>query len=136
MARKRHFTPREVNHLIPRLEKVFVQIQDCRKRAEVLAGQRLTSPATAADVAEFQVVQAQTHFLMSIVEDNVNYIASLGGIVKDLSTGLVDFPGYVNGEPVWICWRRGETEVLFWHGLDEGYSARQYIETGQRNTFH
>ncbi len=59
------------------------------------------------------------------VRQALQEIAALGGVTKDLELGLVDFPGLVAGETVNLCWKFGETEVGFWHGLDEGYAQRK-----------
>jgi hypothetical protein len=31
----------------------------------------------------------------------------------------------VSGRQVWLCWRRGEGAVEWWHELDTGFSSRQ-----------
>ena len=52
-------------------------------------------------------------------------IHEAGGLVKDLDAGLVDFPARREGVEVLLCWRLGEDEVGFWHGLEEGFSGRK-----------
>jgi hypothetical protein len=37
----------------------------------------------------------------------------------------VDFPASYAGEEVLLCWKVGEEEVAFWHGLDEGFAGRK-----------
>jgi len=37
----------------------------------------------------------------------------------------VDFPAQRDGEEVLLCWRLGEEEIGFWHGLEEGFSGRR-----------
>ena len=44
--------------------------------------------------------------------------------LRDIATGLIDFPGKISGEQVWLCWRLGEAEVGYWHPTDEGFSGR------------
>jgi hypothetical protein len=46
-------------------------------------------------------------------------------LVKDLDTGLVDFPALHKGEEVLLCWQFGEDEVTHWHGVDEGFAGRK-----------
>ena len=41
------------------------------------------------------------------------------------SRGLVDFPALVSGRQVWLCWRRGEAQIGWWHDLDTGFSSRR-----------
>ena len=45
--------------------------------------------------------------------------------LRDIPTGLLDFPALVSGRQVWLCWRLGEDDVAFWHGQDEGFAGRR-----------
>jgi len=47
--------------------------------------------------------------------------------LRDIETGLVDFPALVNGRPVWLCWRLGEPEVAWWHEISTGVAGRRPI---------
>jgi hypothetical protein len=55
----------------------------------------------------------------------VEEIEALGAEVKDLELGLVDFPAEREGETVLLCWRVGEEEIGYWHGLEEGFAGRR-----------
>src|SRR5262245_2816776 len=57
----------------------------------------------------------------------VEAIQELGAIVKDLDSGLVDFPARRQGEDVLLCWRVGEDEIRYWHGLDDGFAGRKEL---------
>jgi hypothetical protein len=48
--------------------------------------------------------------------------------LRDIQTGLIDFPALVSGRPIWLCWRLGEPEVANWHGQDEGFSNRRPLD--------
>jgi hypothetical protein len=48
--------------------------------------------------------------------------------LRDIQTGLVDFPALVSGRPVWLCWRLSEERVEWWHEVTEGFDGRQRIE--------
>ena len=54
-------------------------------------------------------------------------LLATGGVPKDLELGLVDFLGLVRGHEVNLCWRYGEKQIRFWHGLDEGFGGRKAI---------
>ena len=58
----------------------------------------------------------------------VREIAATGAIVKDINTGLVDFPALHEGREVYLCWKYGEEQIDFWHEVDGGFSGRQPIE--------
>jgi hypothetical protein len=55
-------------------------------------------------------------------------LQEVGGALKDLDLGLVDFYGLRGGEVVFLCWKLGEERVRFWHTLDSGYAARQPLD--------
>jgi hypothetical protein len=48
--------------------------------------------------------------------------------VKDVETGLIDFPTEIDGEPALLCWRVGEERIEFWHTLDGGFAGRRPIQ--------
>jgi hypothetical protein len=68
--------------------------------------------------------QSSGERLKSAVEE----IQEIGCVVKDLNTGLIDFPTLFRGEEVYLCWRMGETDIQFWHGVHEGFAGRRAID--------
>ena len=60
----------------------------------------------------------------------LEYLAELeamGCLYKDWSfeMGLVDFPAIIDDEQVLLCWRSDESELAFYHRIDEGYAGRK-----------
>jgi hypothetical protein len=55
-------------------------------------------------------------------------LQSLGCVVKDLDTGLIDFPTLFRGVEVYLCWKLGEDTIGFWHGVEEGFRGRRPID--------
>ena len=55
-------------------------------------------------------------------------LLEIGCVLKDWRVGLVDFPAVREGQRIWLCWRLGEESVSHWHGLHEGFAARQRID--------
>ena len=45
--------------------------------------------------------------------------------VRDVDSGLIDFPGERDGRKVWLCWRMGEPEVGYWHEINTGFIDRR-----------
>ncbi len=70
--------------------------------------------------------------LTNEVQEGLGRIAGMGGVTKDLTLGLVDFRHLRDGREVNLCWKYGEREIRFWHGLDEGYTSRKPLDRGQR----
>jgi len=61
------------------------------------------------------------------ISDCAERINQAGAQVKSLEEGLLDFPAKRGEEDVLLCWKLGEDEILFWHGIDEGFSARKRL---------
>jgi hypothetical protein len=61
------------------------------------------------------------------MQAGVARIDELGVTLREIETGLIDFPALVSGRQVWLCWRLGEGDIEAWHELSEGFGARQAL---------
>jgi hypothetical protein len=128
---ERHFTPAEANE----------RLADVRPVAEELVARRRAMAAAAADQArlvtriagnggdfdpqEPRLLEERFENESAAVASCVERLEGLGVLVKDLDSGLVDFPSLRHGEEVFLCWQVGEDEVAYWHGVDEGFAGRK-----------
>jgi len=55
-------------------------------------------------------------------------VQEIGCQIKDLDTGLVDFPTLYRDEEVYLCWRLGETGIAYWHHVADGFAGRRRID--------
>jgi hypothetical protein len=134
-----HFTVGEVEALIPALERIFVQVLQLRAGLRAL-GQKLdragVKPSSDRQVdadleaGPMPVRQAKAVFrgLDEALSDEIERIRALGGEVKDIDLGLVDFPGERNGEEILLCWKLGEKSIGYWHAVDGGFASRKPID--------
>jgi hypothetical protein len=58
----------------------------------------------------------------------IEQVQEFGCVIKDLDTGLIDFPTLLRGVEVCLCWKLGETAIGFWHGTEEGFRGRKAID--------
>ncbi len=58
----------------------------------------------------------------------LHQLQDMGIQVKDLSTGLIDFPALRDGRAVYLCWKYGEGSIQFWHEIESGFAGRQPID--------
>lgn len=66
---------------------------------------------------------------METLVEIVKSLDDRGIVVKGLDEGLIDFPHIRgNGEEVYLCWKIGEDDILFWHRIPEGYAGRKRID--------
>jgi hypothetical protein len=128
---QRYFTPEEANEALlevrPLMEELvghrraLVELQE--RQSAVTA--RIASNGGNVEPHELEEVQAQLDEEVAGIARCVARIHEVGALVKDLDDGLVDFPATRDGRDVLLCWRLGEDEIGFWHGLDEGFSGRK-----------
>jgi len=58
----------------------------------------------------------------------IHNIQDTGVIIKDINTGLLDFPAIRDGREVYLCWKNGEGDIAYWHEIEDGFAGRQSIE--------
>ena len=136
MART-HFTVGEVEELIPRLEQIFTDVLQLRAGLRQVeekldrAGVKMSrDDLLESDSGPPEVRQAKAVFrgFYEALSDEIDNVRALGGEVKDLDSGLVDFPGRRGSEEILLCWKLGEKRIGFWHPVDAGFSGRRPID--------
>ncbi len=76
---------------------------------------------------ELQDRQAQIRQLVKRMQQTVARIDSWGITLRDIDTGLIDFPALVTGRPIWLCWRLGEGDIAWWHEVKDGFGGRRAL---------
>lgn len=141
----RYFTLDEVNALVPQLAarmNLVLQLHGHLRatcRALVLEGVRVTPEGLARGErveaegrARLRVAHARG--IHDAVREAMAEIEAMGGQIKDVELGLVDFPTWLDGErEVVLCWRIGEPRVEWFHDADAGFSGRTPV-AGRRFT--
>jgi hypothetical protein len=59
------------------------------------------------------------------LKTEVEYLSDRGILLRDPDTGLIDFPAERDGEQVFLCWRLGEGDVEYYHGVRSGFGGRK-----------
>jgi hypothetical protein len=126
------FSPERANALICKLEPL---IEELLTRRRELAIKLLESdpalhhakPASQPRLAGVRSPFPAPRFaeLKTEIGRLIYRIESYGCVVKDIDLGLIDFPSMRADEPVYLCWKLGEEEVGYWHGMDEGFTTRR-----------
>ena len=68
-------------------------------------------------------IQAEADAIAACAE----LVNAAGAQIKSLDEGLLDFPSLREGERVLLCWKLGEDEIAYWHGVDEGFAGRKPV---------
>ena len=130
---ERNFSPEEANELLPivrplveRMVEAKLALDGAQAEADDVST-RISGNGGGLPPARLAEVDAAVSRRATELARALEEIQALGVVVKDLDTGLVDFPSVRDGRDVLLCWRLGEDEVAFWHGYDDGFAGRQPI---------
>ncbi len=84
-----------------------------------------TAHDAAADEEGRRRLRLRIQGLVDQMQATVARIDAWGIVLRDIESGLIDFPALVNGRQVWLCWRLGEGPVEWWHELEAGIGGRR-----------
>ena len=127
----RTFTPEEANAALAELRPVVERMVQHRRNlgaAQKLQTELVTRiagnggdmmPSDLREAAE--TIQREAAAITECAER----INNAGAEIKSLEEGLLDFPAKRGEEDVLLCWKLGEDEIRYWHGLDEGFAGRK-----------
>lgn len=123
----RTYTLAEARALLPRVKELMGRVQEARRA--ILQLRPAAWPAlrkAAANGGSHEAGELALQFIK--LEHGVKGILALGIEIKDVDSGLLDFRGTRAGQEVYLCWRHGEDDILFWHDLDAGFAGRRPID--------
>ena len=129
------FTFDEAQSLLPVLESLLKRAIESKRAAEsveaelaALAQRIYVAGGMRVDVGQVAKQRADVDSHTQRMRETVAEIDSIGVQVKDLETGLLDFPFRLDDEIVLLCWRMGESAIEHWHTMDAGFQGRQPVD--------
>jgi hypothetical protein len=131
---KRLFTPAEANSALAEVRPAAERLVGLRTRMHELIGEQSRHVTAIGGngggyaASDLNTAQAELEQLAQETGGVVAELEALGVVVKDLDTGLLDFPALRDGEEVELCWQPGEASVEHWHELGAGYAGRKPID--------
>jgi hypothetical protein len=132
----RYFSHEQATRLLPEVERLLRLAIHARKvyeeahEAITLLQERVqTMGGMIVDVSKARLLQESREEGAKHLREAIESITELGVQVRDLDTGLVDFPTTYRGDEVLLCWRLGEPRIGHWHGLEEGVRGRKPIDS-------
>jgi len=127
----RDFTLEEANAAVEELRPVVTRMVEhgraltAAQRTQLQLVTRIAGnggdmqPSDLGELAE--TIQREADAVAACAQE----ITAAGAQIKSLEDGLLDFPSERDGEEVLLCWKLGEDEIRYWHGVDEGFAGRK-----------
>jgi hypothetical protein len=128
---ERTFTLEEANAAVVELRPVVERmVEHGRNLVAAQRGQMELVTRIAGNGGDMQ--PSDLHELAETIQREADAIAACaeeinaaGAQIKSLEEGLLDFPSRRDDEDVLLCWKLGEDEIAYWHGVDEGFAGRK-----------
>jgi hypothetical protein len=131
----RTFTLAEAHTLLPVLESLLrtaiagkATMEEVEAEMQALTQRIFLNGGTHVDVIATARRKAERAKAEQRAKDALAEIDSIGVQVKDIDTGLLDFPCVVEGQVVLLCWKMGEQSITHWHSIEEGFAGRKPID--------
>jgi hypothetical protein len=103
------FTPEQANKMLPEVRLIVHRIVELNSEIPSLTGIKRNE---AVDELTMQISK----------------LYQMGIELKDPGIGLIDFPAKRFDDKVYLCWKLGEAEVMFWHDLQSGFKGRKSLK--------
>ena len=136
----RRFSLAEAQRLVPRLERLMREAvvrkgdyEKAERAIHAFTERVMMMGGMNVDRDHARQAKQQRDAAAQNLRESIEQIQEIGCVVKDLDTGLVDFPTRFRGMDVYLCWRMGERAIEFWHGMDEGFRGRKAIDQDFRD---
>ena len=132
----RYYAPDDAEALVPELASVVQRLHDeraelvelrdrVRSREGDLVEDLMSEVPVSDDDPELRVIRLRMRGIVDQMQADAAWLDERGIVLRDIATGLLDFPALVSGRQVWLCWRLGEDHVEWWHGTEEGFAGRK-----------
>ncbi len=132
------FSPAEANELIPRLELLMREMQTALKHLRSRVADLANSDPGLINLTLPEIIERYPELRGAgeVMAQAASQIEAMGGFLKDIDQGLVDFP-FENGDEVaFLCWQYGEPQLIAWHSIDGGFSARRPLPGASKPYLH
>jgi hypothetical protein len=130
--KRKYFTVEEANKALPLVRMIISDIvhqnrvvEDLQQRLSRVSRER-RRPSNDLYTEELAQSHAELEAEDAKLKSYIDELTRLGVECKGLD-GLCDFYAIMDGREVFLCWRLGEPEVMYWHDLDAGFAGRQRL---------
>lgn len=116
-----------VRSIVRDVVEEFHALREAGREQRALESRPLTE---SADRKRLRQLKLEAGEASARIERYLQELEEMGIELRDLETGLVDFPTLVNGEPAYYCWKPGDEDIRWWHAATQGFADRRPVPAG------
>ncbi len=128
------FTLDEARAILPFLEENIKKLLRAHKALEILNGIQIENDVGDPEL-DVLITKLNVNYYKKLYLYN-KYMGRLLGSgvqVKDLNMGLIDLYSKHDGRLIFLCWRLGEKDVMYWHEIGDCFRDRKPITLLEQN---
>lgn len=123
-----YFSLETAQKIVPLIKRKLKKLQNLRESISLLSTVEIDFQNDSYEnYQHFIKMNKEFHKLTYKFYKELYDIESVGCVVKDIDSGLVDFFHFYDGRDVFLCWKLGEDKIMHWHELEHGYESRKPI---------
>lgn len=128
-----YFTIATANEKLPMIIEKFKNVTDLKNEI-IKTEQQLNSSLTpTSNFEQYVIIKQKLNSVVTKFYQAIEDLENTGVVIKGIDEGLLDFPSKRFDDEVWLCWKKGETEIKFWHEKDVGFSGRKPISVNDES---
>jgi len=131
----KRFTLPEAQSLIPSVDPLLrkaielkAEYDEAEQQMQSFVQRILVTGGLVVDRKPVLAIRDHRQQVSEQLQQAIENVQDFGCVIKDLETGLIDFPTLFRGREVYLCWKLGEPAIAWWHGVDEGFAGRKAID--------
>lgn len=130
---KIYFSVEEARELLPTIDKKVRKLMQLNEEISFLSSIKVEYAHENIDSMIAALgLQKKYHKLLYEFYGGLEELSLMGGVVKDLKEGLIDFYTKLENKDVFLCWKVGEPELNYWHEIEAGYPGRKPVAILQK----
>lgn len=121
----KHYTREEARALLPQIRAWLEELTTTRQQLAA-SEERMSKLLVKGQDLGGDIVNRWVRMLAH-VKELIDEFQTREIEIKDLDRGLIDFPAFIGGKEVFLCWEKDEEDIEFWHDLTSGYAGRERL---------
>lgn len=118
----------EVERLLARCREAKLDFQNADNEIKAFTRQIAFAGGMAVSHARVEGPARRKQESVEALQAVVARFEEIGCLLKDVDTGLMDFPTLYRGNEVYLCWKLGENGITHWHRVEDGFPGRRPID--------
>lgn len=126
---QRLYSLNQAHHALAEIEDQIATLEEALESGKQIRDTLRNQPPRSP--VERRALLQELRFVESQAQQAHDALAGSGVVIRDLSSGIVEFPSRIGGEVVHLVWKRGDPAITHYHRLLGDEAPRPIAAQGQ-----